>query len=349
MKSILTALALILVAVVQLPSAVVGQQEPVPNSAEKQIQTLRNRIAEQDAVIDRLKQQVHKRELAELTLRDHAHDLPRLVAETPELLHILQQKIAETRAEEDKALARIEQHAAEHGDVPLSPGALQAMAERLAEAQIDHRLRELEATALREALQKRLAEEKASTSSVRERRLGLLNELVKQRKLQRDAAAELHRAGRPDTVTRMHEAEFLLQEVMLKLEEERSDEGESVIELNRQIADAAVQAEVSGRLQQLLVEEASRINQLLTSGSKHEALSATKSALTAEVAELRAQIRHLELIQQADALHKQAMQKKIQDAEHQAQRQQREAEANRERARNALEESLRKQAPAKQE
>lgn len=187
--------------------------------------------------------------------------------------------------------ARVEKNAKSGGQVVLPRSALERMAEKIGEAQIDHRLRELESGALVEALTQAAKEQQRSP--LRDSRIRMAeqkHELVMKRWAR---AKELHKQAviSKDEVDELQlsvlEAETGLREIL---------EGAEMNDtLNRRIADAAIAQVVSARMQKLLAEEAVRINESLDRSSDLEEVRSESEFINMQIRQLKTRLAELDV------------------------------------------------------
>lgn len=153
----------------------------------------------------------------------------------------------------------------------VAQDAVQAMAQRLAEAQIDNRLRHLEAAALVEVLK---SEGKKQLANNRE----IVNQAVV---LLERRQAELARS--PESEDQEREYKHAAQ--LYQAATEREIQAEAV--LNDRLAEASIELAVSQLVEQSLNDEMARIRKQLQMGSEAGRIEAQYARLQDEVMELR--------------------------------------------------------------
>lgn len=291
------------------PISVMSQdQNQVVNELTKQVNTLQ---AENDKLRAQLLEFIQRDNLQRSTATAEAEKLRTQVE--LQMMHAdyqavlqdhLQQiqreyKINEVAQDEQLDRLRMELDKLSHEEAVLaergsatSASAMGSVAQRMAQAQLENRIRLLESRALLDVLQDRrehandkitetaqLAEEKAAV--LIEQRLVQMEGIKQQIELAKDERNRL------ELINALRMAESELEEARLIAKEVQSEFREGNSELDHRIAEAALEIAVSERVDSAFEAEMRRIQELLAKGGDIDRIKDQKAAIESEILALK--------------------------------------------------------------
>ncbi len=281
----------------QVATAQAAQSKMLQQQAEKERNTAGQLVERALAAFDQ--QMAHEIEMARnaklmsrkmLAQQLEAFEVERAVLEDSRQIQIADLNHQLRKLEEEAEAIR-------EGSATFStaPAAVQAMARRMAEAQVENRLRMLEAEALVETL--KMSRQKANKvnkdSQVKEelaiRKAQLL--LEQRRKeleyLRQAMSAETKAPDRRQLEMEMLEAEAGIREAELMMQEAGLRLDGVNREIDERISEAAIQVSVSRIVTEAIEEEMAKLKELLAAGSDIDRLNAEKATLEERVLNLK--------------------------------------------------------------
>lgn len=203
----------------------------------------------------------------------------------------LQMRIAELAARR-KELEAVSRDIRESEDeIVMSPEALKLMAQRIGEAQIENRLRELESKALIEALTTMMKDYARPPAEQAE--IELQKNIVTAKRTAFDRVVKLFEKGyisdpeREAAAVELQQAEQTLRNLQ--------NNSPRKTELDSRVADAATQRAVSIAMQKLLVAEARRINELLKKSTASQEVQSEAALVRDQMNQLKQQLMQVEI------------------------------------------------------
>lgn len=198
----------------------------------------------------------------------------------------LRERIAELDARRDLLEAQSEDIRATESEIVMSPDALKLMAQRIGEAQIENRLRELEAKALIEAMSATLKSVKRTPAE--ETEILVAKQLLETHRAQLQRVNQL---AKKNVVAASEVSEAEVQVLMAEAAlQQRLSQSNGQAQINAKIAEAATQRAVSIAMQKLLVSEAKRINELLKKSADSQAVESEAALVAQTVNTLKQQL-----------------------------------------------------------
>ena len=175
--------------------------------------------------------------------------------------------------------------------IVMSPEALKLMAQRIGEAQIESRLRELESKAIIEALTASLKDVKRSAKEQME--IDLAEQLLQTQR------AQLERVSALAERQMVSAAEVAEAKMNVQMAESRLRAGiaepDGRTKLNAKISEAATQRAVSIAMQKLLIAEAQKINELLKKSAASEEVRTESALVRDQMNRLKQQLMEVEI------------------------------------------------------